>query len=229
MNRPGLAAQGLHAKPSSETYVYLKPISPAAPSQIQSATPSLPRKAGTSSPKPRYSRPGRPPASRLRTAGREPRAAAARDAQPPASRPGCHHRATAGTVGVASIRGWLRAYSPSLAGSERPGSGCASRCGSGFGCLALRCALRSDGAASCRGGARGLGAQARGRDPPRTNTEARGLWARGAAANQTRRPNSLAPAGFLTRSVPERRSPRLPVMLVDPGARARSSNSACLD
>lgn len=226
MNRPGLAAQDLNAKPSSETYVYLNLFHQLPPpKKIQSATPSLPRKAGTSSPKPRYSRPGRPPASRLRTAGREPRAAAARDAQPPASRPGCHHRATAGTVGAASIRGWLRAHSPSLAGSERPGSGCASCCGSGFGCLALRCALRSDGAASCRGGARGLGAQARGRDPPRTNTEARGLWARGATANQTRRPNSLAPAGFLTRGLPERRSP----MLVNPGARARSSNSACLD
>lgn len=88
---------------------------------------------------------------------------------------------------------------------------------------ALRSPL-SDGAASCRGGARGLGAQARGRDPPRTNTEVRGLWARGATANQTRRPNSLAPAGFLTRDLPERRSPRLPGMLVNPGARARSSN-----
>lgn len=42
---------------------------------------------------------------------------------------------------------------------------------------ALRCGLRSNLKASCRGGARGWGAQARGRGPQRTNTEVRGLRA----------------------------------------------------
>lgn len=175
--RPSCPSSPQKVKPSSGTYTpqtYLTNCPPKSSTRPgESSTPGAAQQPSTKVLTDRTP-PQLPPGSKPENSGT--RASAAGDAQLATNQPGCHRRAAARTVGATWSRSGLRAYSPSLAGSES-GPALDAAPARAPAPAALRCALRSNLTASCPGGARGWGAQARGWGPLQTNAEARGLRA----------------------------------------------------